>query len=142
MEDIERQNRCNLVAVCMKEKFEKLVYEKMSTDISLLELDTWLDPEIRKYFQELDAINRFYNPELFDDSSVLAMEEDHIRAEKSGIINYCLQIRMKKEATKILNAATSIEEADQKLQDILNNVKLAGMTVRSFYGIEGSEDTE
>lgn len=142
IENVERKNRYNLIALCMKETFEKSVYEKMSTDISLPDLDAWLDPEIRRYFVELDAVNRFYDPEFFENGVELSMTNDQIKGEKSGIINYCLQIEMKKEAVKILNSAKTLEEADEKLKRVVSKTKLAGLTICSFYGIEDQEEAE
>ena len=142
MEDLEKQNRRNLVAVCMKELFEKKLLEKIATGIGIAELDQWLDPEIKRYFTELDAVHRYYNPEDYEENSRLLLDDHHIAEEKCGIINYCLQILMKKEATDILNNSKSIAEADDKLKNLIENTKNTGMFIRSWYGLDEQEIEE
>lgn len=136
MEDLEKQNRRNLVAVCMKELFESKLLDKIGSGVGLPELDKWLDPEIRKYFTELDAVHRFYNPEEYDENSQLLLDDEHICEEKCGLINYCLQIMMKREAVDILNGASSLNDADTKLKDLIQKTKNTGKYIRTWYGLE------
>lgn len=132
----ERENRCNLVSVCMKELFEQKVFEKLISGPNLEEMDAWLDPEIKKYFTELDAVQRYYNPEDFVDLGTLLLDEEHIKHEKCGIINYSIQTELKKQATEVLSNAKSIEEADETLKKLLSDTKREGEFVCRWYGID------
>ena len=142
MEDVEKQNRCNLIAVCMKELFENRLLEKMSKGVGIKELDKWLDPSIKGYFMELDAVNRYFNPEDYEDSSCLLLDEHHICEEKCGLITYCLQLMMKKEATDILNSAKTLSEADEKLKLLIQKTKDTGTFIRSWYGLDTQDEPD
>ena len=138
----EKENRCNLVAWCMKTTFERKVAEKIAAGISMTELDNWLDPIIRNYFRELDAVHRFYHPEFADDYIEYVETDDHIRREKRGVINYCLQLALGDNAIDILNSSKSLEAADEKLIVLLKEVKGYGDRINEFYGFEDEEESE
>ena len=91
---------------------------------------------------ELDAVNRYFNPEDYEDNSRLLLDDQHICEEKCGLITYCLQLMMKKEATDILNSAKTLSEADEKLKSLIQKTKDTGTFIRSWYGLDAQDEPD
>ena len=125
-----------LVIDCMKTKFEEKVCKKLDENLSLEEIDRWLDPQIRTYFSELDLVLRYYEPEKFEDDERFLITDEDITAEKSGILNQCEKIRSSMKAEDILESCSSLEEADKKLEKLLTWRKKQHKAITSFYGID------
>lgn len=127
----------NIIADCMRRRFESMATDILKTESSFEEIDRKLDPMLRRHFDDLGKVYDYYAGES---KPGVEFEDKHYTAEKVGLICYILQENFIKEASTILAKAKSIEEADKKLSGSFDILIAQKAAVRQHYHVAEPED--
>ena len=136
MEETYTKVKDDLIHDCMRAEFEMKLLRQINWNDDMEKIDKIVDPLMRQYFREADALAAYYNPDYEKFNPDDKLTEEDMKIQKFNCLNGLLTYLLKDFTTQMLRNAPGLREIDTQLTQKIKEYFMLCEKVGNYYNVE------
>jgi len=131
-----------LIHDCMKGKFETTLMNLIDFSKDMTEIDKIIDPRMKSYFREADLLATYFNPDYEPFVPDEGLTKEDLNKQKCSCLKLLATYKLQGDTIAFLDTVRSIEDANDKLDQMINDYYALCNKIQKYYIPEEDEEDD